>query len=326
MYFDKHVPLADAAAEYRGIVSACAAGLRDASVGAGVLVAGLSVSGQGYWESHGGNLSYAAAVLADAPTAATLHAMSIHPYARSHWIPTTTMPWGPAGWVMPNETSDGVGLAGRLDLTAGLMRAAGMAPRLWPTEFGYTLMDNASRSSVWAHTHAAATAQSLLLMRAHAAVERFFHFCLDCSGSSSNGGTVSYALWRGLSPLPAAAAFAAAAALTDTPRFGTGVSIDLNASASAIHFAAAADAAAVGPPLDTLAVWLHGRDTSATRPLRLPPAAGARVVSGFGQALVGSDAFNASAMPHYVRVPHAAVGAVVDALREQLLHLRISGP
>ena len=45
---------------------------------------------------------------------------------------------GPAGWVFPNATDDGVGLRGRLE------QAAALKPELWPTEFGY------------AHTHARA--------------------------------------------------------------------------------------------------------------------------------------------------------------------------
>ena len=64
----------------------------------------LSVSGQGYWQKHDANLTFAKQVLADPATLRTLYALSVHPYARSHWIPTTNMPWGKASWVMPNET------------------------------------------------------------------------------------------------------------------------------------------------------------------------------------------------------------------------------
>ena len=78
-----------------------------------------------------------------------------------------------AGWAMPNVTDDGCGLEGRLNLTVDVMLAAGMVPRLWPTEFGYQLFLNASGAGWEAHTHAAAVAQSLLLMRGQRAVERF---------------------------------------------------------------------------------------------------------------------------------------------------------
>ena len=74
---------------------------------------------------------------------------------------------------MPNATDDGPGLEGRLNLTVDVMLAAGMVPRLWPTEFGYQLFLNASGAGWEAHTHAAAVAQSLVLMRGQRAVERF---------------------------------------------------------------------------------------------------------------------------------------------------------
>jgi hypothetical protein len=44
---------------------------------------GLSIDGQGYWERHGGNLTFAREVLKNKTVAKTLHALSVHPYARS---------------------------------------------------------------------------------------------------------------------------------------------------------------------------------------------------------------------------------------------------
>ena len=113
--------------------------------------------------------------------------MSVHPYARTHWIPVTFMPWGPAGWVFPNATDDGVGLRGRLQ------QAAALKPELWPTEFGYALQLNTSLAGQYARTHAAAVAQSVLLMRASAAVKRFFYFCVDCGHTET---IFDYSLWR----------------------------------------------------------------------------------------------------------------------------------
>ena len=163
------------------------------------------------------------------------------------------MSWGPAGWSMPNATDDGPGLEGRLNLTVRVMQEAGMeSPRLWPTEFGYQLFYNSSGAGWAAHTHAAAVAQSLLLMRGNDAVERFFQFGASAilrslllsitafhsllrshssvtssfavSTGASDGPEMpgcSYGLFGDGMPRPALAAFAAAARFTDAPRFQT---------------------------------------------------------------------------------------------------------
>ena len=322
MFDDLHLPLATAAQEYERIVAACSAGVRAVS---NLTLVGLSVNGQGFWSSKGGNLTFARKVLADPATANALSAVSVHPYSRSHCIPATAMPWCKgtrcARWSMPNATDDGVGLEGRLNLTVDVMRQADKAPRLWPTEFGFQLFVNASFASWWAHTHAAAVAQSLLLMRGNAAVERFFLF--DAYGGSSvvRAGT-SYGMLVARGPRPALAAFATAALFTDSPRYAAGRAVDLCGgprclNASAIHYAGRGPTAGA----DTLAVWTNGAgrpddDTRAQTAVRLDPAPAA-AHSGLGRALAPA-AFNLSAMPTFIRCAPGGVGGLVEQLRRQL--------
>ena len=99
----------------------------------------------------------------------------------------------------------------------------------------YQLLLNESLSSVWAATHAAAIAQSLVLLRACPEVERFFLFCVSCAGDVPTG---AYSMWRGRSsPLPAVAAYATAARFTDNDRYSAGgTEVQLGPNVSAVHF------------------------------------------------------------------------------------------
>lgn len=330
MLWDLHLPLEEAAREYQRIVAACSAGVQSvASWPPTNKLIGLSVSGQGYWLKHGANLTFAKQVLADPATTRTLHALSVHPYARSHWIPQTNMPWGRASWVMPNETADGVGLAGRLNQTVTMMRSAqhraGISEPavLWPTEFGYSLFENASSTGWEAATHAAAVAQSLLLMRSNANVERFFLFAAAKAEDSPGS---SYAIWGDKKPRPAVSAFATCAQLTDSPRFETGFRVDAGSHVAALHFRnnhidsdetlAAHD--------DTLALWLNGPTSKSPDPAQphvlavhlsgAATAGGPVVRNGFGRLLEATD-FNISVMPVYVQARAESVSAILTQIR-----------
>jgi hypothetical protein len=337
MLWDLHLPLKDAAQEYQRIVAACSAGvLSVASWPATNRLVGLSVSGQGYWHKHGANLTFAKQVLADPTTARTLYALSVHPYARSHWIPTTQMPWGPASWVMPNETADGCGLEGRLNETVAMIRAAQLRTNvsnatpavLWPTEFGYSLFENATGTGWEAATHAAAVAQTMLLMRSNSAVQRFFLFAASKAEDSAGS---SYAIWGDKKPRPAVSAFATCALLTDSPRFETGVRVDAGTRVAALLFRRVGNdemlAAAHG---DTLALWLRGPTSQSPDPtqpvstchvatVHLDSATAGRLVvrNGFGRLLESSH-FNVSAMPVYVETHAARLSAILKQIRAQV--------
>ena len=307
MFWDLHLPLDVAASAYEGIVGSCAAGVRAVAGPGEITLVGLSLNGQGYWKSKGGNLTFGQKVLSNKSVANTLSALSVHPYARAHWIPETSMSWGPAGWSMPNATDDGPGLEGRLNLTVKMMEVAGMKPRLWPTEFGYQLLANSSVSGWAAHTHAACVAQSLLLMRGQAAVERFFFF-LASDGASS----VPYGMWGSDAPRPALAAFAAAAQFTDAPRFDTGYVVDLgNTGVSALHFRATQGST------DTLAIWIEcGKPQCTTLTTIELSLIGVAVRNGFGRVQPAAR-FNASALPSYIAFPAPNLAPLAAQLRAQ---------
>jgi hypothetical protein len=201
---------------------------------------------------------------------------------------------------------------------------------LWPTEFGYSLFENASGTSWEAATHAAAVAQSLLLMRSNANVERFFLFAAAKSEDSPGS---SYALWGDKKPRPAVSAFATCALLTDSPRFETGVRVDAGTRVAALHFRCRGNRAGGDGTLaacgdDTLALWLRGPTSQSPDPaqpvdtrhvlgVRLSGSATAGWLvarNGFGR-LLEAAAFNISAMPVYLQCPPASVGAILAQIR-----------
>jgi hypothetical protein len=73
MLWDLHLPLAVAAGAYEGIVTSCGRGIRAVATAKELPAVGLSIDGQGYWESKGGNLTFARRVLTNKTVARMLH-------------------------------------------------------------------------------------------------------------------------------------------------------------------------------------------------------------------------------------------------------------
>ena len=212
-----------------------------------------------------------------------------------------------------------------------------MTPRVWPSEFGYQLLFNSSVVSDSSLTHAAATAQSLLLLRSNAHVERFFLFCAT-GGQDIDAG--QYGIWRGTTrpsmyPLPAVAAFATAAWLTDSPGFDTGEAISMPAAGrlAVILFRAQSQSQNPGQSsngLNTIAVWLDGASSVGPMPslrkeLQLVAVEVASIVTALGRVLHNSStttmsntnttlSFDCTALPSYIRVAPAATALVLAQL------------
>ena len=72
MLWDLHLPLAVAAGAYEGIVTSCGRGIRAVATAKELPAVGLSIDGQGYWESKGGNLTFARRVLTNKTVARML--------------------------------------------------------------------------------------------------------------------------------------------------------------------------------------------------------------------------------------------------------------
>ena len=150
----------------------------------------------------------------------------------------------------PNETTLELACnstVAQLMATAALMKteaaAAGLGPDykpiLWPSEWGYNLIQTVSHSESWIYIHAALVAQGLVHMRSYPLaeyVEKAFYFAgYDGCCAESNG---FFGLWRpaqrrvgpnatqpqqqpqqipGIVPLPAVNAFSTASLLIDVP-------------------------------------------------------------------------------------------------------------
>jgi hypothetical protein len=332
------VPLEQAVPLYIGTMEAVQNATQSVCPGLKQEITALSVSGEEFWTVH--NFKFVRGVLsalAASPGGAKLAAVSPHPYARQHYLPTVAAAWGNASWTMPEDV-----LPSQFSLTDGLHNLSrviqgttggGASLPIRPTEFGYGLSQNESAASKWAREHAAAIAQYCILLRTVPEVDRFFLFSATFPGLET--GT-SYGMFRtgqpgdvaaaGMYPLPAAAAFAMAARMTDHvgSRFAHRVS-GLPASLTGLTFTTG-----VTQARSVVAVWTHGTFEGMDRdrtlqfvPISVELPAGTVVTAGTGEVLRndtgGSSAalnLTLEAMPTYFECDGSNLQRLETAVRQ----------